>query len=495
MIAMSMGIVDLSSLLQTCRSLYVHLKPILDRRKRSTAELIDAVFAFNIIDVKRSLDNGADPDVHRLGTPLLHIALGHSSNMAMEHSLNQVAANIVSLLLRSGCDPNSTDRIAQTALWKVGVPYQLRNYNDDWDGRDSQNSNSTFVADEQNDIAYQNMVDLLDAGADPNHTLSGNRLIGEWMHLPSFLSLLLKSGCSPNSLSHGSTLLCHAVDDGDIEAVQTLLEAGADPNVLTSYDITSRIKRVPLLHRALNESMDIGLKLLQSRHIICNPNVRNAAGYTALYEAAVDGDIADVKLLLAHGADPNIATDMLRWTPLHVATYMDDKPLVELLCDYSPYHRIDLNKQDETGSTALHMAVRYRHRKIRDLLYKAGVDSRVEDFIGLKPSSYHFKRNIAAFNSIVHYDIDVFGQRILCLAEETEGMGPFYSARPLVCGGGETKRQCCNGVAYKNKGYRVFDVGAYGGSSLWNPSLSLDGCGVRTIFPYVNQFQVFSVVE
>lgn len=109
------------------------------------------------------------------------------------------------------------------------------------------------------------------------------------------------------------------------------------------------------------------------------------------------------------------------------------------------------------------MAVRYRHREIRDLLYKAGVDSKVEDFIGLKPSSYHFKRNIAAFNSIVRHDIDVFGQRILWLAEDMEPLGG-QDARPLVCGGGETKRQYCDGVTYENVGYRVFEIDGYGSS-------------------------------
>lgn len=307
MVAMSMGIVDLSSLVQTCRSLHVHLMPILVRHKRSTAELIDAVLVSNRVDVKRSLNTGADPDVYRLGRPLLHIAL--------ELSSNRVGADIVLLLLKSGCNPNSMNRFGETALYQVRAG----------DGRGRNN-------------AYQNMVDLLDAGADPNHTShSGDRTLLEiWRNDTHFLSLLLESGCNPNTPGcDGYTILCHAVDDGNTRAVETLLEAGADPNVFTSYDMGDKIERVrksvPLLHRALHQSKNIALTLLQSSHIICNPNVSNLAGYTALYEADVEGDIADVEMLLTYNADPNIATPGLCWTPLHIATYMNDKPLVKLL--------------------------------------------------------------------------------------------------------------------------------------------------------------------
>lgn len=40
-----------------------------------------------------------------------------------------------------------------------------------------------------------------------------------------------------------------------------------------------------------------------------NPNAQQQGGYTALHEAAINGNIALIELLLSHGADPTIAND------------------------------------------------------------------------------------------------------------------------------------------------------------------------------------------
>lgn len=360
--------------------------------------------------------------------------------MALERctdEVSEVSADIVLLLLKSGCNPNSSDMLGCPAIYCL-KPFSPRGHH----------------------IAYRNMVYLLEAGADPNHTLGRkeslhNSLLLDWLgcdlELP-FLSLLLKSGCNPNSLSlMGYSVLCHAVDDEATAHVKTLLKTGADPNVFTSYDLNCPFaaarKSTPLLHRALQlsrgthslqSSHDIALLLLQAK---CDPNVVNPAGYTALYEAAIGGYMKDVKFLLKY-ADLNIATPRLYWTPLHFTTYTDNKSLVKLLCNY----RANPNKRDATGSTALHMAVRYRLHTIRNLLSAVGADPNMEDFLGLKPGSYHFKKNIDSFNSVVGHDIDMFGQKILSLLEDSM---PYdrLDARQLVCGGGLTKHRCCDGIA------------------------------------------------
>lgn len=292
------------------------------------------------------------------------------------------------------------------------------------------------------------MVDLLDAGADPDHTTYTFRgCQPPLLHQSSvrvdsrdIFELLLKSGCNPDSLDRfGHTLLCHAVHNDNPDLVELLLESGADPDILTSEDMYGS-PSVPLLHRALETSWNIVLLLLRSG---CNPNLADSQGYTVLYRHTVNGGtIEEISCLLEY-ADPNIATTGLCWTPLHWVTYTQEDPaLVKLLCERGA----NPDKEDATGSTPLHIAIRYRRYKNRDMLHTFGADIHTEDFIGLKPDSYYCWRNIDAFNSIVGHDIDIFG-RTLLEAPRTGSAGD-----ELVCGGvkclsgkGECSDQIANG--------------------------------------------------
>lgn len=249
-----------------------------------------------------------------------------------------MAVDIVFLLLKPKCNPNSMNLYGETAGYYIRVEVGPRLIN----------------------IAYQNMVDLLDAAADPNHILNHYQTLLEiWSNDIRFLSLQLESGCNPNTLG------C----DGYTKAIDNVLQVGTDPNVFTSYEMGDKIyKSVSLLHRAfLHQLKNIAWILSQSSGKICTPNVTNPAGYKVLCKAAVDGDIADVEIFVIYDADLHIVTSRFSWTPLNIATHMDNKSLEEFICN----HNDDLNKQDATGSTGLNRAVRDLHRELQDLLYKA----------------------------------------------------------------------------------------------------------------------------
>lgn len=105
----------------------------------------------------------------------------------------------------------------------------------------------------------------------------------------------------------------------------------------------------------------------------------------------------------------------------------------------------------------------------------------MEDFIGLKPSSYHSKKNIALFNSIVCHDIDVFRKSILWLIQDMEPLSQDANAKRVICGGGESKHQCCVFVTYEKCPYRVIEI--VGGSS----------SSIHTVFPIVfSSYKLFS---
>lgn len=93
-------------------------------------------------------------------------------------------------------------------------------------------------------------------------------------------------------------------------------------------------------------------------------------GETALIVAAGHNKIAIAKLLLARGADPNIATDENN-TPLQAAAYHGFTEMVKLLIEAGA----DVNAAETRyGHSPLMMAARKGHGDVVKLLLDAGAD-------------------------------------------------------------------------------------------------------------------------
>src|SRR3954471_9932356 len=83
-----------------------------------------------------------------------------------------------------------------------------------------------------------------------------------------------------------------------------------------------------------------------------NPNTRDNMGATALHDAVWTGNVPLVRLLLDHGADPNIPHAEGLSTPLHYAAIKGHAGIAVMLLD----HGADIKVADRSGSTALHLA-------------------------------------------------------------------------------------------------------------------------------------------
>src|SRR6476620_4679866 len=83
-----------------------------------------------------------------------------------------------------------------------------------------------------------------------------------------------------------------------------------------------------------------------------NPNTRDNMGATALHDAVWTGHVDLVRLLLDHGADPNIPHAEGLSTPLHYAAIKGNAPIASMLIQ----HGADVKVADRAGSTALHLA-------------------------------------------------------------------------------------------------------------------------------------------
>jgi ankyrin repeat protein len=178
-------------------------------------------------------------------------------------------------------------------------------------------------------------------------------------------------------LPHGSwTPLMYAARQGSLDAARTLVDAGANLN-LTDPDSTTA-----LMIAIINGHFDTAAMLTEKG---ADPNITDTSGTGALY-AAVDVDTLGevfgrperpstdklsavdlMKVLLAHGADPNakLKTPSLQrahtpgeptlntgTTPLMRAAKNGDSAAIRLLLE----HGADPNAHQKNGSTALMLA-------------------------------------------------------------------------------------------------------------------------------------------
>lgn len=125
------------------------------------------------------------------------------------------------------------------------------------------------------------------------------------------------------------TLLAIAASSGRIDAVDMLLKNKADPNFYCDGFDWSLLARVVDAHesRGSNDPYLEIMKLLLAHG--ANPNLTNQWGHhcPALYDAAEFGDAEMIKLLLAAGADVN-ATNNIGQIPLHIAKNVESARLL-----------------------------------------------------------------------------------------------------------------------------------------------------------------------
>ncbi len=148
-----------------------------------------------------------------------------------------------------------------------------------------------------------------------------------------------------------SKQLYMATINDDFEQAKSLLEQGANPNIVKLSKYGGSFKETPL------------------REAIANDNIKIA------------------NLLLSHGANPNTLIyfgyeDAI--SPLQMAVEKHNLILVDLLLKKGT----DINAQDTFGRTALHTAQNHGYTDIKELLIIHGADAYIEDNSGYIPEDY-----------------------------------------------------------------------------------------------------------
>jgi ankyrin repeat protein len=252
-----------------------------------------------------------------LNSPAKQDIAGAEGGAALILAASRNDVEMADLLLRAGADPKAANEYGATALYAAAA--------------------------ENADPAIAKK--LLAAGADPNAALfSGETPLMQAARVGNVETVraLLEGGADPNALEKngGQTALMwataerhakvaeelvrHKVDvnaaskngatalmfaaRGDVESTRILLAAGADTNLKipdwggTALIIAATMGKTDVVEALLDKGAD--------------PNIKDGNSFTALHAAVRDSDygadrahraaaVATVKMLLAHGADPN----------------------------------------------------------------------------------------------------------------------------------------------------------------------------------------------
>ncbi len=150
-----------------------------------------------------------------------------------------------------------------------------------------------------------------------------------------------------------------AVEKGNIEAVKQHIAAGTDVNAMGGMS-----GGTPLTFAAIEGHKEI-VELLIAKG--ADVEVADLLSATPLHRAASWGHKEIAELLITKGANVN-AEDKWGNTPLHLAAYKGHKENVKLLIAKGA----DVNAKNEDGETPLDDAVRYKQTELADLLRKHG---------------------------------------------------------------------------------------------------------------------------
>ena len=205
-----------------------------------------------------------------------------------------------------------------------------------------------------------------------------------------------------------NTDLFDAVRSGDAEKTKALLQA--DPKLAEARTEDGSTA----LHLAALEGQAAVARLLLASG--AQVNARGLREETPLHMAMYDGHREVAEVLLASGADVN-ARNTAGETPLHLAARKGYRDLVELLVD----HQADVDAKDRQDATPLHAAAAAGQKAVVELLLSQNADPGARDKAGRTPKTAAAEKE--------HWEI---------VELLTPRVGEFYDVQRFVFEGAKT---------------------------------------------------------
>ena len=307
-------------------------------------------------------------------------ATNRKGHTALMMACEKGSMDYITALIEAGADPNSTDVNGETYLHhsvrggcSKEVLHIINDHGAHVNATNNKNQTALMLGTMQKNKDCINV--LLKAGSNPNITdVDGNTCLQSLVVHEcniAILQAIIDHDAHVNATNkRGHSALMMASVKGNIDAVNVLLKAGADPDItdangntcihLSMYEVWKR--------KVLQTLIDHG----------ANVNATDKDCQTALVVASDKGNTDAINVLLTAGADPNIA-DANGNTCLHFAVHQGcNKEVVQMIID----HGAHVNIANKNGLTALMIACERGNIDVINVLLEAGSDPDITDASG-----------------------------------------------------------------------------------------------------------------
>ncbi|KAF5306570.1 hypothetical protein FQR65_LT07297 [Abscondita terminalis] len=171
--------------------------------------------------------------------------------------------------------------------------------------------------------------------------------------------------------NHGETALHVSVANNHLDVARFLVDEGADvnatdENVVTPYYLACKLGAVDFVEKLLPLVEDV--------------NLQNILGGTALHVCLENEDIEIARFLIEKGADLNLSDDSNMTPFLYLCKYGE----IELIENM----QANVNLQDTSGSTGLHLALENEHFDVARFLIDQGADVNLTNDLGMSAFQY-----------------------------------------------------------------------------------------------------------
>lgn len=296
-------------------------------------------------------------------------------------------------LLRAGASPNEINSDKETALLLSFAHYNppltrlILQSGADVTRFEEQHEKSLLVALRHADLNYHAEEEpiacmLLDHGAaadvKDNHGLP---LVSRYASLGMLQAVerILEAGANPNAA--GETNRCSALyyaltnSKQTVSIIEALLKSGANPDGVEG-------ETTPPLYTAVNNKNHAAAETL----LKAGANPDHAHTYTPLHAALKNNDLPMAQTLIAHGANPEQAmTGGLRTLDMLVQANAAPDVIEAALHMGAKADTCRLDEHNAPVETALHLAVRHNRMEMINQMLKHGADPLCVDGFGYTP--------------------------------------------------------------------------------------------------------------